>query len=955
MQSTFTLLLFCAGLPLSQAAAQAQQGSAPATQATSPTRATPTPKVRPASKSRPVPASASTPAGPGSNYSTQTLSGQVQTDSGEPLAGATVLIKGSYIACPTSSNGQFYLSVPATQTWPLVLSTSYVGYETQLDTLRAPSTVPLRMVLIPAPALVSEVVVSASRREERGLTAPATVSKLSAQAIARLTLPDLIQNLAREKGVDVTTSGMFMASLSTRGFGGATSERLVQLVDYMDTQSPSLNINAGNSLGLPEVDIANVEVLHGPSSALYGANAFNGVVLTTSKDPFLFQGLTVRLRGGNRDYTDGQLRYAQKLGRRFAFKVVGSWARAQDWLASNYDAQGPLYSTGNNSAGSNYGYDAVNKYGDVSTTFGPTGGALNGKTVFMPGWTEQELVAGDSHATLYRFIPSLHYLVTDKIQAMVQFKRAQGTTGYQFTNRYRFKDFASNQYRAELRGANWFLRAYQTQDFGGHTYDLPFTGAFMQTSIDPRSGAAGLSYAQEYFGTYARAYNVYLATHPGDVTGAGQVAQTAAAPYQLAAGSDAFNALRGKVISDPTPGKGSLINPSSLLTDYSGQYEVRSHVVNAVVGAAYRRFALGSDGHLFADTDGERIHNYEYGSYLQLTKAVLADRLRLTAAGRLDKSQNFDAVFSPRASAVFSLDRKQLHNLRLAYNQAYRSPTQQGQYLNLDLTRVLLLGNIAGGFQGYSTALAGNLGKVLTAGEQASTQLAAYAVSADRLRPERVQTLEAGYKAQLTDKLSLDVNYFFSQYKDFIGQIRFIGNVDGSRPTLAQLALATRTPAPFQTSGQPTRIIQVQANAAQAVRSSGGLVAATYEFTPALNLTANYSLNLLATGNLPAGYQTYFNTPKHKYNVGLYGTVLKRLAYSANYRWAQGFLFESPFAAGQLANYSSLDAQLSYQVSNSPLALQAGGSNILNSNNVQVYGGPQVGRLYYAGLTLNVH
>jgi iron complex outermembrane receptor protein len=879
------------------------------------------------------------------------LTGVVQTDAGEALPGATVFIKGTYQGTPCNSEGQFVFPVSDQTKLPFVLSVSFVGFETQLDTVRAFGQ-PRKIVLVPSATVINEVVVSASRVEERSLQAPVTVDKLNTQQLARLTAPDMITGLARLKGVDVTISGMFMASLSTRGFNGATSERLVQLVDYMDTQSPSLNINAGNALGLPEVDIASVEVLHGPSSALYGANAFNGVVLTNSKDPFRYEGVSVRLRGGNRQYFDGQLRYAQRIGRRLAFKLAGSYASAQDWIADNQGALSQAYSPGNNAAGSLLGYDAVNSYGDVGTTFGATGGALRGQTVFMPGWTERDIIGPDTHAQLYRFLPSLHYLVTDKIKAMVEFKRAEGTTAYQFTNRYRFKNFATNQYRAELRSDNWFVRAYQTQDFGRDSYDLPFTGAFMQNSVDTRN-PGGKTYAQEYFGAYALTYNTYLARNAGDVAGAQAAARTAAAPYQLVAGSPEFNALREKVISDPTPGVGSRINPSSLLTDYSGQYEFRPQFANIVLGAAYRKFSLGSDGHLFADRDGSRIQNDEYGTYGQVSKTILQDRLKITGAGRIDGSQNFKAVFSPRASAVYSLGKQRQHNFRASYNQAYRSPTQQGQYLSLDLARVLLLGNISNGFQGYSTAAAAQLGTILTRpGAQAA--LDAYAVTAERLKPERVATVEVGYKGLLLENLILDVNYYYSRYNDFIGQVRLLSNTDGSRPTLAQIGAEATSAQPFQDRTHATRVIQVQANAAQEVRASGSMVALTYTYSKWANLTGNYTLNLLDKSNLPDNFQTYYNTPKHKYNVGAYGEPLKGFSYNVNYRWAQGHLFESPFAAGELNNYSSLDAQLGYALPKLATTLQLGASNLANSNNIQVYGGPQVGRLVWAGLTVDV-
>jgi iron complex outermembrane receptor protein len=880
-----------------------------------------------------------------------TLEGVVQTAAGEVLPGATVFVKGTYQGTTSDRAGHFTLPVSRQTALPFVLSVQFVGFETHTDTIRAYDQ-PLKILLSPSATSLTEVVVSASRVEERALQAPVTVEKLNSQQVARLTAPDLITNLSRLKGIDVTTSGLFMTSISTRGFNGTTSERVLQLVDYMDTQSPSLNLNAGNALGLPEVDIASVEVLYGPSSALYGANAFNGVVLTNSKDPFKYEGLSVRLRGGSRGYVDGQLRYAQRVGQRWAFEIAGSFARAQDWIADNEAALSPVYVPNNNPTGSNLGYDAVNRYGDVGTTFGPTGGALNGQTVFMPGWSEREIIGSDSPAKLYRILPSVHFLVTDKIKAMVEFKRAEGTTSYQNSNRYRLKNFATNQYRAELRGDKWFVRAYQTQDFGADSYDLPFTGAFMQTAVDTRS-TSGLTYAQQYFGAYAVAYNTFLAQNAGNVAGAQAAARAAAAPVQLAAGTPAFDALREQVRSNPTLGIGSRINPSSFLTDFSGQYAFQTPLADVVVGGAYRQFRLGSDGHLFADQDGQRIRNEEYGGYGQVAKTLLQDKLKLTLAARLDGSQNFKAVFSPRASAVYSLGAQQQHNFRVSYNQAYRSPTQQGQYVFLDLGRALLLGNISQGFQGYSTAAATQLGRILTSANPAEA-LQAYAVSADRLKPERVATIEGGYKGLLLDKLSLDVNYYYSRYDDFIGSVRLLGNTDGSRPSVAQMGVEATSSQPFQDRTHVTRVLQVQANAAQQVRTMGSMAALTYTAAKFLNLNGNYSLNVLDKSNLPENFQTFYNTPKHKYNVGAYGEFWKAVSYSVNYRWAEGHLFESAFAAGELGSYSSLDAQLGYALPKLASAVQLGASNLGNARNIQLYGGPQIGRLLWAGLTVDL-
>lgn len=834
----------------------------------------------------------------------------------------------------------------------MTLSVSYLGYETQQVVLQSRSD-QVVVTLIPDRAAAKQVIIAASRGEENILQAPVTVEKVTQTQISQLTQPDLLNALTRLKGIDVNVNSMLNNSISTRGFNSASSERLIQLVDYVDIQSPSLSAGSGNSLGLPDIDVASVEVLYGPSSALYGANAFNGVVLLNSRDAFTDQGLEVRLRGGQRDYIDGQFRYAQRLGRRWAIKLTGSYLTANDWIAENYDAQKPSgLVVVNNTAGSGLGYDAVNRYGDVGVTFSqdptsPTyGGALGGRTVFMPGWTERELIAQDDRASLYRVIPSVSYLLTDKVKATVQFERAQGTNTVQSTVRLRAKNFATTQYRFALEGDRWFVRAYQTQDFGNGTYNLAYLGGFMQNAIDP---ATGVSYASGYFGRYAQAYNQAYYANGGNDALAQVAAQTAAAPAQLVAGSETFNTLRTTLKINDTPGQGARIGASSRLNDLSAQYNFRLSFVDLIVGGAYRQYRLDDSGRLFETTEGKGSRNYEYGGYAQLTKTVFDDRLKLSAAGRLDKFKNFGEAFSPRASVVYSLGADKQHNFRASYSRAFRAPTQYDQYVNIDLGAAVSKGNVGAGYQGYSTALGSDLGRIATSANPMA-ELAKYALTIAPLRLEEANSFEVGYKALVGQKLVFDLSYYRSYYRDFVvGSQPLIGNTDGSRPTFVQVAAAASSG--FQNPQLPTRVLVVSGNLDLLVRSQGALASVTYSVNRSLNLTGNYALNVL----LNAGSDVpFYNTPKHKFNVGASGALNRQLGYSLSYHWAAGHRYYSTFADGNLAAYQSLDAQVYYTVPKLKTTFELGGSNLLNTTNVQLYGGPQIGQLLYAGLRVAV-
>jgi outer membrane cobalamin receptor len=175
--------------------------------------------------------------------------------------------------------------------------------------------------------------------------------------------------------VDVSQSSWLITSFSTRGFNSSKAERVVQLADYVDVTSPTASLYYGNWVGISELDMESADLVFGANSALYGSNAFNGVLLMHSKDPFKYQGLSASLRGGNRSMIDGQIRYAKVLGNRFAIKLNANYFEADEFLSSNNAAIKRVTSGGlagsdplNNAEGNPAGWNAVNRYGDLGST-----------------------------------------------------------------------------------------------------------------------------------------------------------------------------------------------------------------------------------------------------------------------------------------------------------------------------------------------------------------------------------------------------------------------------------------------------------------------------------------------------------------------------------------------------------------------------------------------------------
>ncbi len=827
----------------------------------------------------------------------QSVGGTVLTDIGDPLPGATIFIKGTYIGTSTNSEGQFRLEADFAK-GPILLVVSFVGYENVELPLSEPDQAVV-VSLTPSVIALNETVVSASRVEESIMRAPITIEKVSSRQIEQISTPEVLAGLGQFKGVDVNSASMLFTSISTRGFNTAKSERVVQLYDYADAQLPSLSLSPGNLLGIPELDMESVEVVHGPASALYGSNALNGVVLFNSKDPFVYEGFTARVRGGQRNFFDGQVRYARKLGQKWAFKVNASYVTALDWLAENYSPSATSLAI--NPEGSPLGTSAVNGYGDFGRLYrrnqrladGTTVNAeLNGQTVYLPRFTEAEMIGDDDHTNAYRVQAHVSYLLTNDLKASLDVKRAQGTSTYQNQGRIRMKGLGANQYRAELKSPQGFLRVYSTEDFSGQSYDLNSLGNILQ--ISPVEEGGTLTYADQFYSTFNAEYTRQrrAGVEPAAALAAARVAADAT---RLSSSDPRFQLLREQIINEPSGAqRGSKLVLNSFLNDVSSQYNFKvSSTTDVVVGAAYRDYRLGSGGgYVLTDTPGQRLRNYEYGGYLQVSQRLFNDHLKLAAASRLDNFKNFDPAFSPRVSGVYSVGATKQHNFRVSYGRAFRAPSQIDQYSLADLGNVLALGNIGQGFEGYSlTNAAGqSYTQVLT-----GVPIESFEFSIPQLRLERVSTYEAGYKGVVAKNLYVDVNYFDSRYNDFIGAANFVGNPDGTRPTLAQLL----TSQPDFGPGKPSRLIYAPFNNSQEVHTQGVSAGLNYYWLKELHVAANYSYNRLDRDALPDNFQTFFNSPTHKYNVGLSGTVLRNLSYNANYRWAEGHLQEALFATGR--------------------------------------------------------
>ncbi|MBE9488993.1 MAG: carboxypeptidase-like regulatory domain-containing protein, partial [Bacteroidetes bacterium] len=208
------------------------------------------------------------------SYAQTSVNGSVSDDNGQPLPGANVIVIGTTTGAVTDFDGKFTLTV--NQAPPFSIQVSSIGFESVTKEVTTnPQT--LDFVLTEGNEL-DEIVISASRTPESVRESPVTIERFDANDILFAASPNFYTSLENLKGVDVNQGSLTFNSVNTRGFATFANTRFVQLVDGMDNASPLLNFVIGNMLGLNELDIASVELLPGASSALYGANAFNGIL-----------------------------------------------------------------------------------------------------------------------------------------------------------------------------------------------------------------------------------------------------------------------------------------------------------------------------------------------------------------------------------------------------------------------------------------------------------------------------------------------------------------------------------------------------------------------------------------------------------------------------------------------------------------------------------------------------
>lgn len=749
-------------------------------------------------------------------------------------------------------------------------------------------------------------------------------------------------------------------------------------------------------------------------------------------------------------FYDFGIRYAKAFNNRLAFKVNASYLTAKDWQATDYRDQslinGTTLENNNGNVLKNPMYDGVNWYGDgevgadfgagvysqlygngmpgngsngtspvigsiFSTPIPQAGGAtlpqlLGGQTpaqqiaisqsifnqiipksyyIGAPGYAENQLT--NYPAKSLKLNASLHYRINDNVEAILQANWGKGSAVYTAADRYNIQNFTIGQYKAELRGSNFFVRLYTTRENSGDAHALGVLGSLMgksylesigstlpgalpgyvQTAVTTYAGAllqaysaglqSGLSQAEAMQAAYALA-NSYASANNKTWLGNALAPGITDANGKFLPGGTQFESTAADLKTKPIPNGAKFLDKSNL---YHGEFMynfnklINPKLVELIAGASYRVYDLNSEGTLFETQDGtptgKEFNIREYGAYAQASKTFW-DVFKLTGSVRYDKNENFMGQFSPRVSGVYTVAKN--HNFRASFQRGFRIPTTQNQYINLLTPKARLIGGLPLFRQKYNMETNAVYEQTAIT-QQSLTDGSLKPYQFREWQPERVETYEVGYKGVVANKLYVDAFYYYNRFITFDGITVLLQKKDPNGPITDLLDASKRN-----TYSMPV-------NATQTVKNSGWGVGLDYVigkgYTLSGNVTQNILLNAAEMERENPSFVTFFNSPEYRYNFGFANRDINRSGwgFGVTFRHQTSMVWQATVASiaaniqrkTVVPAYSTLDAQISRKVSSIKSIIKVGGTNLTGKLYTTGWANPSVGAMYYVSITFD--
>lgn len=814
---------------------------------------------------------------------------------------------------------------------------------------------------------LKEVVISSSRIREELLVSPISIQKIDRRTLLSSPQSSFFDALEHVSGIQMITPSLGFKVLNARGFNNTTNVRFSQLVDGMDVQSPHIGGPIGNALGPSDLDIANVEIVSGIASTLYGMNTVNGLANFSTLNPFTSQGITFQQKLGinhindsntsAKAFNESALRYAKAVNDKFAYKINLTYTAGFDWIANNQNDLNPLANTSTGLLGiDNPGRDLVNVYGNESSNRKTI--SLLGKSyvVSRTGYDEKDVV--DYTLSNLKGDIGIYYKLNSNVQITYKYHFANLNNVYQRSNRFRLQDYFLDQHAFQIQSNKASFKVYSNSENTGNSYNL----RSMAENIDRSFKSDAVWYAD-----FTKAVNSSVASGL-TVAQAMNSARTAADLGRFMPGTQAYKDQLAKLQQVNNWDIGAALKVQSRLVHAEGQLNVdqllpalQNAGLGVQVGADLRTFIIGSDGNYFVNPEkgnesGPIVYS-KYGVFFSIQKSLFQQKLKIGFVQRMDNNDYFQATYNPRLTAVFVPN--EYHCVRLGVQTGYRFPSIFEAYSNINSGGVKRVGGLpimsTGVFENsYLTASINSFQAAVLNDVNKNGLSKAQSIQKNKdllvkntytyIKPEYVQSYEIGYRGAILDnKLVINADFYMNRYANFIAQTNVNVPKTANQDSIAIVLNDKNLQTPYR----------VWTNSKSLVKTYGGTFGFNYRISKWI-FNANVSYSKLDQSENQDGLEDGYNTPDWVFNVGVSSMKLaKNWGAGINYRWQNSYYWQSFLANDWVPAYGTLDAQVQYRFTSIPVSAKLSGTNLLNQKYFSFVGGPQIGGMYMITLLVN--
>ena len=817
--------------------------------------------------------------------------------------------------------------------------------------------------------LLKEVIITGTKIPQYILESPVTISKIDSKKIQQIPSENFYAGIATQKGVSVITNGLFNKALNQRGFSGAalSNEGMLELVDGMDLNAPGQGFSLGNLTGTNDIDVEKIELIPGAASAIYGDNAFNGLIITQTKDPFRNQGINFQLKSGC-NYIDGkfhspawfndyQLRYAKSFKDKFAFKINFGYLKGTEWMKTVETDFGP-FAADDARGMNNPARDLANVYGDESfftLPIGPNGTLVN---VSRTGWNARYI--SQLKANNIKADASLHYRITPKSELSYSYRYRIFDSDFG-EDSWHYRDFSVTYHKVEFKSENYFLRSYYVKDHDGNSYEGSYLAQLMNSAWKSDS---------LWLRDYKNAFNGLV---NGVRSGDHEAARNYADIGMPQPGSDQFNTLFNQFKSKKIGQGGAHSVDESTRVKVLGQYDFKKIIqwIDIITGFDFGWRKIYTEGTMALDYPPpfQPIHDNNISGYIQLKKYLLKQKLNLTASLRADKYSQFDLNKTPRIAAAYQL--KKNNFLRASFQTGTQCPdpffqytyfkdgNYQGvggspraqDYLELQ-TRSFSQESVESFISHVNDALLQNGND--TAGAIAQYSNILKPIAYGYLQPQRLKMFELGYQAiLLSSRLHIDIDFYYSIIHNMICVAEVEVPAFGNPYNTDSLIFAANSFLKYDYFPTATGV-----NSQKDVLSGGLEAGIDYNFYKNYFLSANFTY---VNENLTPDFEFVFwvHSPKYKSNISFMNeNVWKHFGFTVNWKWTDAVPRNkndnNPHINNNLSAKHVIDAQISYTALKINTLFRIGASNLLNHYYLEAANGPSIGGLYYFSIAFGL-